>query len=104
MDDQEVLLSKREFLNGVTSESVRVGRRRREMSRTMHNAGIALLQRAEQAQPVHITEEHISSLPEIVQQYLRYTGVVGRESIRTVHLKQQGLMRLQPEQKWLPVV
>ncbi len=74
------------------------------MSRTIHNAGIALLQRAEQTQPLQITEEHISSLPEIVQRYLRYTGVVGRETIRTVHLKQQGFMRLQPEQKWLPVV
>lgn len=73
------------------------------MSRTTHNDGIALLQRAEWTQPVPITEEHISNLPEIMQRYLRYTGVVGRKTIHTVHLKQQGFMRLQPDQKWLPV-
>jgi hypothetical protein len=74
------------------------------MSKTIHNAGITSLQRAEQTQPVYITEERINSLPEIVQRYLRYTGVVGKEAIRTVHLKQEGFMRLQPDQKWLPVV
>jgi hypothetical protein len=42
-------------------------------------------------------------LPEPVQRYLRYTGIVGKESIHTVRLKQTGSIRMKPEGKWLPL-
>jgi hypothetical protein len=40
----------------------------------------------------------------IMQRYLRYAGVVGKEPIRTVRLTQQGVMRQQPGQQWMPLV
>ncbi|MFL5701679.1 MAG: DUF6920 family protein [Ktedonobacteraceae bacterium] len=74
------------------------------MKHTIHHEAFELLQRSEQAQPSFITEAQVLGLPEIMQRYLRYTGVVGKESIRTVHLKQKGFMRQQPSQKWLPLL
>jgi hypothetical protein len=43
-------------------------------------------------------------LPEQMQRYLRYAQVVGKAPIRTVRLTQDGVMRTQPGQKWLPFV
>jgi hypothetical protein len=74
------------------------------MNSAIHKEALALLQQAEQAPSVLITDAHLTGLPEPVQRYLRYAGVVGKETIRTVRLKQQGFMRQQPGQKWLPMV
>jgi hypothetical protein len=74
------------------------------MRSTIHNDGLALLQHGEQAQPTLITQAQVPGLPQPVQRYLSYTLVVGKEPIRTVRLKQQGVMRTQPGQKWLPMI
>jgi hypothetical protein len=74
------------------------------MSRTIHKNGLALLQHAEQAQPDRITADQVLSLPEPMQRYLRYAQVLDKASLRTVRLTQHGVMRTQPEQKWLPFV
>lgn len=79
-------------------------RKQRAMRSTIHNDGLALLQHGEQAQPTLITQAQVPGLPEPVQRYLSYTQVMGKEPIRTVRLKQQGFMRTQPGQKWLPMI
>ncbi len=49
-----------------------------------------------------ITAEMINDLPAPVQRWLNYSGIVGKEQIHTVYLKQKGLMKLRPEQtKWM---
>ena len=49
-----------------------------------------------------ITEDMLRDLPEPVQRWLIHSGVVGREGIQTVYLKQTGKMKLNPEQKnWI---
>ncbi len=74
------------------------------MRRKIYNDGLALLQHGEQAQPGTISKAQVQGLPEPMQRYLRYARVIGKEPIRTVHLTQQGVMRTQPGQKWLPFV
>ena len=74
------------------------------MNRIIQDEALALLQQSEQAQPMLITDAHLTSLPEVMQRYLRYAGVVGKAPIHTVRLKQQGFMRTQPNQGWLPFV
>ena len=74
------------------------------MHRTRQHEALALLQRSEQAQPMLITDAHLTGLPEPVQCYLRSAGVVGKAPIRTVRLTQQGFMRTHPGQKWMPLV
>lgn len=69
-----------------------------------HNDGLALVHQSKQAQHGLITEAQVQGLPEPMQRYLSYAQVVGKESIRTVRLSQQGVMRTQPNQKWLPFV
>jgi hypothetical protein len=46
-----------------------------------------------------LTENKISHLPSIVQKWLRNSGAVGKEMIRSVHLKQKGLIKMKPEQE-----
>ncbi|MGI6649622.1 MAG: DUF6544 family protein [Bacillota bacterium] len=49
-----------------------------------------------------ITEEMIKNLPNPVQRWLINSGVIGKEQIQTVYLKQKGFMKLKPEQKdWI---
>jgi hypothetical protein len=50
-----------------------------------------------------VTEADLAGLPEIVQRYLRYTGVVGQPRIQTVRLKQRGDMRRAADKPWMPM-
>ncbi len=71
------------------------------MNSTLDNDALALLQQGQQAHPVLITEAHLLGLPEVVQRYLRYSQVVGKETIRTVRLKQIGKIRQSVQQPWM---
>jgi hypothetical protein len=57
----------------------------------------------QQKSPEVITEADLAGLPEPVQRYLRLAGVLGREKIQTVRLKQRGLIRLSPDQPWYSI-
>ena len=50
-----------------------------------------------------VTEEQVGSLPPVVQQWLRRSGVVGKPQTRTAHLQQKVQLRMQPGSKWMPV-
>jgi len=50
-----------------------------------------------------IIEEDISGLPDPVQRFLRYTGVIGRRRVACVRLKQVGAMRPKPGGRWFPL-
>jgi hypothetical protein len=78
-----------------------VERKQREMNRTIRNEARELLQQGQQAHPVLITEAHLLGLPEVVQRYLSYSRVVGKEIIRTVRLKQIGKFRQNAQQPWM---
>lgn len=49
-----------------------------------------------------IKESDITGLPPAVQKWLRRSGVVGKDLIKTVHLRQAGEMRTSPEGSWWP--
>lgn len=46
-----------------------------------------------------VTEEMLAGLPQPVQTWLKHSGIVGKEKIYSVRLKQRGWMRNKPEQK-----
>src|SRR5690554_6759812 len=50
-----------------------------------------------------VTKEDISKLPQNVQKWLEYCGVIGKEKIVAVHLKQKADMRLEEDKPWMPV-
>jgi hypothetical protein len=50
---------------------------------------------------VIITKEMLNNLPPVVQNWLIHSGVIGKEKINTVRLKQKGEMRTKPEGKWM---
>jgi hypothetical protein len=53
------------------------------------------------AEPAAVTEADLAGLPEPVQRWLRYAGVVGKSRPTTVRLKQEGELRL-GERGWFP--
>lgn len=50
-----------------------------------------------------VTEEMLQNLPEPVQRYMHYTGVLGKAWIDTVHLRQRGSFRRGVDQPWMPM-
>ena len=58
---------------------------------------------AQQTRSEIITEAHIEPLPEPVQRYLRYAQVLGKPRVRCAKVRQKGLMRTNPGQRWMPV-
>jgi hypothetical protein len=50
-----------------------------------------------------IGDAQLTELPAVVRHYLRAAGVIGKEPIRTAHLRQTGAMRLRPGGRWLPM-
>lgn len=50
-----------------------------------------------------VTEDMLGDLPEPVQRYLRYTGIVEKPFVRTARLEQKGSMYLGSKQGWVPL-
>lgn len=48
-----------------------------------------------------IRKEDLAGLPRSVQKWLEKSGVIGKERIRTVRLKQKGLMRTKEDGPWM---
>jgi hypothetical protein len=63
----------------------------------------AYITQAQHAPAKIITEAHLTPLPEPVQRYLRFAGVVGKPKTRCARVRQSGLMRTNPTQNWMPV-
>jgi hypothetical protein len=63
----------------------------------------AILARATASREAIVTEEMLQDLPEPVQRYLRYTGVVGKPFVGTVRLEQKGAMHPSAQGAWIPL-
>lgn len=50
-----------------------------------------------------VSEEQIEGLPESVQRWFKRSGIIGKEKVMSVRLKQRAEMRLEPGSKWMPV-
>ncbi len=61
------------------------------------------IRQARQARSEIITEADLTPLPEPVQRYLRYAQVLGKPRVKCVKVRQKGLLRTSPTQKWMPV-
>lgn len=85
------------------SAVVAVGIGNAGFNRTFKEKVEQLFKHQQKAERKIITEEDITDLPEPVQRYLRYTGVIGKERVSTVRLKQTGFMRPKPDGKWVPL-
>ena len=63
-----------------------------------------LLNKSQETTTEPISETNIMKLPEPVQRYLRYSGVIGQEKIKTVRLKQKGFFRPGENLPWMPMI
>ena len=50
-----------------------------------------------------IEETDLDGLPEPVQRYLRFTGIIGKKEIRCARFRQQGHFRTDVKQEWFPL-
>jgi Family of unknown function (DUF6544) len=62
----------------------------------------ALLARAPAWPATVVHAEELKRLPAPVREWLEVSGVVGRERVHTVRLKQRGQLRTSPDQPWMP--
>ncbi len=51
---------------------------------------------------IPVSDSAIALMPPVVQKWLKRSGVIGKETIQTVHLYQTGQMRTKPDAKWMP--
>jgi len=58
--------------------------------------------RPEHATSSTVTNAQLEELPPVVANWLKNTNVIGRETIRRVHLKQTGELRIKQDGKWMP--
>ena len=61
-----------------------------------------IYEKSKESEPDIVQEESILGLPEPVQRHLRYAGIVGKERVNTVRLRQTGNIRQKREQSWMP--
>jgi hypothetical protein len=54
-------------------------------------------------QDMFISEETFAHLPEPVQRYMRWTGVVGKPWIHTAYVRQEGKFRMAADKPWMPM-
>jgi hypothetical protein len=61
-----------------------------------------ILARIPNSNAVIITKDMLNNLPPVVAKWLTHCGVIGKEKINTVRLKQKGEMKTTPGGKWMP--
>ena len=61
----------------------------------------AAMVRIRDSKPEIITEKDLEHLPPIVQKYLNYVGVVGKEKVLNVKIKFEGKIRSNPNDGWM---
>jgi hypothetical protein len=61
------------------------------------------IERTSRKEPEIIREEDLNVLPIPVQNYLRYTGCIGKEKIQSVYLKFDAKLRSAPDRPWMKV-
>jgi hypothetical protein len=61
----------------------------------------AALSRIKDQQSAIITEEDLRPLPVMIQKYLRYVGVTGKEKLVNMRIEMEGRIRSRPEDKWM---
>lgn len=73
-----------------------------QMNRKISRETEMLMETTEKHEPSTIKEKELAGLPEPVQKWLRTSGVIGKERIRSIRISQRGEMKLDPKQdKWL---
>ncbi len=62
-----------------------------------------LFNKQDESETKAITEDDLKKLPEPVQHYFRYSGVIGMVPVKTVSLKQRGFFRMKEGQRMMPM-
>ena len=71
------------------------------MKKTYEKEVLAGLERTKNINRDILTETDIQHLPSIVQRYLRYVGAVGKEKVVNFRVEFEGVIRSNPEDKWM---
>jgi len=74
------------------------------MKKTYKNEVRAALKRTLTFKPEIINENDLAHLPQIIRQYLEYTGVTGKEKLFNVRIKFEGKIRSKPEGSWMTFI
>lgn len=91
------------IVNGILLGAVIVGFGSWKFERTWHHLHDELVQEIPRKEAPLVTEESLRALPRPVQNWLRWSRIVGHPEIVSLSMKQKGTLRLKPEEtKWHP--
>jgi hypothetical protein len=71
------------------------------MKKTFKNESLTGLERTSKLPSEIVNESDLEHLPSIVQKYLRYVGVVGKEKVYNMRVVLEGRIRSKPEDSWM---
>ncbi len=71
------------------------------MKTTFNKEVLSGLKQTVNLSPEILTDNDLIHLPEIVQKYLRYVGVVGKEKVHNMRVMMGGGIRSNPEDEWM---
>lgn len=72
-----------------------------DMKRLYKEEVLENLERTNDSKPEILKETDIQHLPEIVQRYLRYVGVIGKEKVLNFRVEFEGKIRSNPDDDWM---
>jgi hypothetical protein len=73
----------------------------RELRRSYKAEIIDGLNQFEKSKDSILTEDDIKDLPQPVQKYLRYTGVIGKEKVKNFRIVGEGEFKTAPDKEWV---
>lgn len=73
----------------------------RELRRSYKAEIIDELNQFKKSENSILTEEDIKDLPQPVQKYLRYTGVIGKEKVKNFRIVGEGEFKTAPDKEWV---
>jgi hypothetical protein len=73
------------------------------MKRKYKKEVIEALERTKEIKNGNLTEDDIRHLPQAVQQYIRYTGALGKEKVTNFRVEFEGRIRSKPTDGWMPL-
>lgn len=89
------------FISSILLVAIIIAFQRRRFGNMVRSEVFEMFESDLTRQPI-VTLESLSDLPPIVQKWLVRSNIIGRPPIKTLCVKQKGVMRLKADGKWLP--
>ena len=75
-----------------------------KFNQMIQKESLTLLQNIDSTNTTHSRSKDIEHVPRIIKKWMQFSGVMNKQTISFVQLKQKGKMRTKPDTKWMPFI